>query len=218
MTVTRLKLEEFAPSYRPTLAKVDETPVLTLQEQLKAARDSGYAEGFQAGVARAEDAYQTKDRTLDAAILEAISDGHFTRAEAEAAILADIAPFCDAIASTALPTAAKAGFAALLNEEISRAITSGEASNPTLYVHADDVDLVRQAFTASEIRIAIHTDPTLAPSQARYEQGDAITRVDIAGAITSLQSACEAFFNTITQPEQDITDDRYIAEHRSEAG
>ncbi|MBB5516596.1 flagellar biosynthesis/type III secretory pathway protein FliH [Rubricella aquisinus] len=218
MTVTRLRLEEFSPSFRAVETPKEETPVLTLQEQLKAARDAGYAEGFQAGVARAEEAYASKERKLDAAIQETISDGLFTRAEAESAILAQIAPLCDAIARAILPEVARNGFARLLTDEITAALARTPSPVPTLFLHPDNSPALRAAFARADLTIGIRDDPALGPLEARFEQGDAQTRIDLTAAIAAIETACRSYFETLVPMTEDQIHDRDRPADRSEAG
>ncbi len=150
----------------------------------------GFNEGVKAEQARAEAEHQH----LSAALINSVTDAHFTFTEARQTILAELTPLLNAITTHILPATQTLGLSSLICEILEQAAESQLSTQPTISVHPDQFDAVTSALAAVlPSKTTVLSDPSLSSHAAWLSVNNHDSMIDFENTFAAVQTALRAY-------------------------
>lgn len=190
--MTRLlrRLEDFGDAARGRLSDAERAQQAAVATARGEGHAAGYAEGFAAALAQAEN----EDRAVLGALREVVRDLELERTAMRAELLSGLRPVVEALARAVVPAAADAGFAAELSDAVATAL--GHRAAEALEVH---VAPERVAMLAGRLGsdVAVLPDPALSPLAARIGWAGGGACFDSDAATGAALAAVARFFEGV---------------------
>lgn len=150
----------------------------------------GFNEGIEAEKLRAQD----EQRSLNSALVSAVSDAHFTFTEARQTVLAELAPLLNAITTHILPATQTLGLATTICEILTQAADAQLSTQPTIAIHPDQFDAVATALAEMlPSKVKIVPDPTLTSHAAWLNVNSHDSMIDFENTFAAVQTALRAY-------------------------
>lgn len=192
--MTRLlrRLEDFGDAARGRLSDAERAQQAAVATARGEGHAAGYAEGFAAALAKADN----EDRAVLGALSEAMRDLELERTALRAELVAGLRPVVEALARAVVPVAAEAGFAA----ELADAVASGLAQRAA---EALEVRVAPERVAALAERLgpglAVLPDPALSSLAARIGWAGGGACFDADAATDAALAAVTRFFEGVAE-------------------
>ena len=153
---------------------------------------AAYDDGFRAGLAHGQAEAAENQKTLQAGLIQAISDLQFTYVEARAEFIVSLEPLLTAIPDIILHTCVDAAYTLQIAQLISDAAQASDPGKMTLTVHPSAYDAVVSAVSNSALDVAVDQDPTLSPHAVWVGRASGEMLIDfdaVSAQVTEILSA-----------------------------
>lgn len=153
---------------------------------------AAYDEGFQAGLTHGQAEAAENQKTLQAGLIQAISDLQFTYVEARTEFIVSLEPLLTAIPEIILRPCIDAAYTSKIAQLISDAAQASDAGNMTLAVHPSAYDAVVSTVRNSALDVAVEQDPSLSPHAVWVGRSSGEMLIDfdaVSAQVTEILSA-----------------------------
>lgn len=190
MTRHLRSLEDFGDSARGRLSDAERAQQAAIATARGEGHAAGYAEGFAAALAQADN----EDRAVITALREAVHDLELERTAMRAELVEGLRPVVEALARAVVPAAAEAGLAAELAGVVAARLHRREAEALEVHVAPGRAEGIAARLGPD---LAVHADPALSPLAARigWVGGGACFDADAAAA--AALAAVTGFFDAL---------------------
>ncbi|SDW58732.1 hypothetical protein [Roseicitreum antarcticum] len=193
-----LKLEVFAQS-----AAVASATWMT-SEQIEAARQAAFEEGYASGWQDSTDQLNTGRRSADEAFEASLQGLAFTHEEVRRELMTALHPLIMAMTTAILPTIARHGLPGMVADLIAENAGGMIAEPLLLTCHPDDQDILETKLEGLALPpLRVVAEPALASGQISRQWPDHACSVDLARLLDATRHAVETFFEARNEENSD---------------
>lgn len=149
-------------------------------------------ESYRAGFADGQTAAKAEANTLNAELVQAISDLEFKYEEVKGEVTQSLRPFLKTLATQVFPHFAQTAFLAQIVQVLQTIAQTATTGPLSLSVHPNQAGAISEAIATATLKVRVVPDAALAQNTARVAHAGEETQVDTADLIARISAILSA--------------------------